>query len=705
MNEAKRIFSNKRRLLAVLALPVLCLILFFYQKNREEIAFSIDVYRETLQQAQGRSPEEFAAALESAWDGDYSQGKVLEQVQYLAEYPEYLTRVQEQAERLQKSSLFGSDPNTFTYRNILKTAKDFQGVTADGVRLGNDWALRYWLSFKTADWIFLGAILLLVMSFLEERKKGLSAIIRACPGGRGKLQLSRLGILLCYSAVMAVLLYALPLGVAFAIDGGYEDLARPVQSMVEFQKCTVKLTIAQFLGWYFVVKTACGFLLGVLFWFGLSFLQRPQMGWLITTAAMAAEYLLYILIPAQSIFSPLREINVFSYVFSASLFTQYSNINFLGFPVGRRTFLLYLLGIVAATLSVVTVWVLARRFPFGNRDLLGKWIHRWNCLWDGLRRHLGLYGFEVYKLLLLGAGGLFLIFGFLMTKDLPYATSAYMTSDDHLYLQYLNEVTGPVTEDTYDYLRRAREAIAEADMDTAPFTMAVDRLERTIESLPEGAWLVEEQRFMNCYGSRSTKVQRENGLYALIFLAACLSPLYASEQSGDVRKILRSTPRGRERLFWTKYALAMTLVLIVWFRVFCQEWSRTTHYMGDLILQAPNSSIAMLRSFPSMSVGGALMILYVYKLICLMIPANLCVFIGERCKGFEKAFLFSGLFLLLPAAAFYFGADWAGYLTPAGLVADYAYLYKPAFLLLFALWAVLSVAALLAAKRNWCKTH
>lgn len=706
MNEAKRIFSNRQRLLTVLCIPLVCLILFFWQKcdgKFVDLFAQAQEYRELIAQYADAPLDEIIETFDARCETDCEE-QLLEQAKYLAEYPSYLTRVQEQAAKLQLSSLFGGDPNSFTYRNIQKTAEDFEGITADGVKLGNDRAVRFWLSFSLADWFFLGAILILVMAFLEERQKGLAAIIRTCPGGREQLQFSRLMVLLAYSAAMALMLYGLPLALSLAIDGGWDDLSRPLQSLAEFQKCTANLSISQFLILFFLVKTASGFLLGVLIWFALSFLARPQMGWLATAAGLVAEYLLYTLIPAQSIFSPFREINVFSYVFTFGLYTQYTNINFFGYPVGRRVLLLGLLILAAVVLSCAAILILTRRYPFGNQDVLGKWIDRWNRAGDALRKRLGLYGFEIYKYLFLGAGGLFLILGFLMTQNLICGTTAYLQGEDSIYRQYVTEIQGPITQDTYDYLASARAALENTDMDTTDYEIALDRVEETIQNLEDGAWLVYEPLFMNCYGLKSSVSQRQNALLAYIFLIACLSPLYACEQSGDVRKVLRSTSGGRQKLFWTKYAVALTVTLIVWLRVLCEEWRLSVNYMGQVIASAPSSSISLIQGFPT-TVNGTLALLYLFKLVSLLIPTHLCIFIGERCQSFEKAFLLSGLLLLIPAAAYYFGADALAFLTPASFLADSSPIfYGTDTIPLFAGWMVFSILALLSAKRRWCRT-
>lgn len=707
MNEWKRIFSDRRRQLAVLCIPLLCLFLFFYQKCGGDFpALITDAreYRELLAEYADSTPEEIIEAFPDPWSITENEQRLLAQAEHLRDYGAYLDRVQEQAAKMQMTSVFGSNQDSFVYRNIIKTAEDFADCSAEAVSLGNDRAVQDWLAFSVADWTFLAVIVLLVMAFLEERQKGLSAIVRSCPAGRGRLQLSRVLILLLYAAGMTLALYYLPLALSMCIDGGWEDLSRPVQSLAEFRLCTAQMSIGGFLVQFFFVKTLCGFLLGLLIWFLLSFLEQVQLCWMMTASGLAVEYLLYTLVSAQSIFSPLRYVNVFSYVFTGELYTDYVNINFLEFPVERRTFLLGLLVVLAVLFSAAILWVLTKRYPFGNRDRMGKWLHLWNRAGDAVRRHLGLYGFEWYKLLFLSFGGIFLVLGILLTQDIQCNSGAYNRTEDLVYRQYVSQIQGPVTQDTYAYIEDAWQAVKASDLeDTAAFEAALVRLEQKVADTDDGVWIVDETTFLNIYGSDAWRLQRKNGLLAMIFLVACLSPLFACEQQGDVKKVLRSTPGGRNRLFRAKYAVALSITALVWLRVFGQEWWKATELLGELILSSPCGSVGMLKGF-DMSVGAFLALLYLGKGLALLIPMHLCVFIGERCDGFEKAFVVSGVTLLLPAAACSFGMDTIRIATHLSFLSDGNPLLSGGNgVLLFAAWMGLSIFAVYGAKRNWCR--
>ena len=136
----------------------------------------------------------------------------------------------------------------------------------------------------------------------------------------------------------------------------------------------------------------------------------------------------------------------------------------------------------------------------------------------------------------------------------------------------------------------------------------------------------------------------------------------------------------------------------------CEEWRLSVHYMGEVIASAPSNSISLTQGFAG-TVNTALAMLYLFKLMALLIPVHFCIFIGEKCQSFEKAFLFSGVFILLPAAAYYFGADALAFATPASFLADSSPIfYGTNTIPAFVVWMIASVLALFVAKRSWCRT-
>ena len=161
MNEWRCIISDRNRRIVIVCIPILCLFLFFYQKCGGNFSALITDAREhqaLLETYQDSTPQEIVDQYEGTGSLTEEERRILAQAEYLRDYPGYLKRVQEQAYKMQMSSLFGSEKDSFVYRNIIKTAADFKDCSAEGICLGNDRAVQDWLKFSLADWIFLATI-------------------------------------------------------------------------------------------------------------------------------------------------------------------------------------------------------------------------------------------------------------------------------------------------------------------------------------------------------------------------------------------------------------------------------------------------------------------------------------------------------------------------------------------------------------------
>ncbi len=706
MSEWRRIFSRRKRRAAMILIPLLCLTLFFYQKsgrNPEALLSQSGEYRAYVEAYRDIPPEQIVQSLSSGLDMTEERSRILDQAKHLAEYPVYLVRIQKQAEALQATGLFGSDLDTFVYRNITKTARDFAALSDQGLSMGNDRAVVDWLDSHLADWSMLLMVLLFVMSFPEELETGIWPIIRACPGGRSTLQRKRLRALFNYCVVQTFLLYTLPLILSLLLEGGWEDLSRPVQSLFKFRTCTIRLSVIETIIVLHLIRILSAFLLGMLFWVLLSFLEHIQLSWLLTALGLGAEYLLYTLLPVHSLLSPLQSINVFSFVFPVRLFTQYENLNIFTFPVGRRSFLLVLGALLLLGLGVVVIHVFPRRYPFGNRNFLGRWVHLWNQLGDKLRLRLGLYGMELYKFLFLSAGGLILLLGLVFTRDISCNTGAYDRAEDRVYRQYLAKIEGPVTKDTYLYLEQARNKLGKSNVDTTEFEMALDRLDTRLSQLGKEDYLIDEIPFLNIYGEQSRRMQRHNSFLALTFLALSQAPLFSYEQDGDIRRLLRACPGGRSGLFRRKYAVSLTLTATVWFWIFFREWQEAISVIGEQILPAPAGSLDMLAKWPT-TISGALVLLYLWKAMGLLLVSHLSLFLAELGGHFERTLLLLIPFILAPAAAYTLGGDSVRFLTPMYLFSDASTFFSGSIAIpVWGVWMLVSILALWAAGHRWCR--
>ena len=119
---------------------------------------------------------------------------LLTQTDYLTGYGGWLDNIQKNKENLLTFSIF-NDPNSFSGRNIIKTAEEFEKLRGVELTLGTDGAVDAFMTFRLTDYFLLVVLLLIGLSFLEERKAGLWSVVHAAPNGRLRLAVRRALIL------------------------------------------------------------------------------------------------------------------------------------------------------------------------------------------------------------------------------------------------------------------------------------------------------------------------------------------------------------------------------------------------------------------------------------------------------------------------------------------------------------------------------
>lgn len=679
MSELRRILSDRRRLALLLVLPFLCLGLYLLERMGGELRGGVDYLKTEVENYRANVPrfaamsaaEAEADRTESYWFDKEGSSTLRTTRLHVAGYADYLAGVQAQAKRMASSSVFGKDKDSFTYRNIQKTAKDFLALDGIPVEFGGNRALETWIGFRGGDILFLLAIFALVLSFFEDKRCGLLPLVRACPKGRRALALERLGLLLLASFVLTLLLCFLPLVLAFFLYGGTETLGHTVQSVEGFRTCTLHLTVGGWIGLYFLVKVLCGFLLGLLAWSILSFLSQIQLAWLVLLGILGVEYAAWTLIAPQMAISILRYVNLFAYVFPAETLSAYVNMNFFGYPVGTLVLLGWLFALLTLLLSAWVVFGAVRRKPLGNRNLLGRFVSLWNRAFDLLRSRFSLLTMEGYKLLVLSGTVLFLLAALWYAPRLRYFGYSFGSGEEAPYNGYVREAAGPITDDTDAYLAKARENLSDFYGDAGMYEAALERLEADLETLREQAavggytpWLTEQLRINNVLGPEARSVHRWSGLVALLTLLLVCAPVFCLERKAGTEKLLRTTPKGRGPVLRRKYTVVCLEALAIWAILYLRQWSGTLDYIGAASLDAPIQNIRLLSDSPlRVTLKQFLALSFALRLAAMLAVSLLIACISFRSNSWEQAVLTGAALLLLPGVLCYFDRPWAGYLS------------------------------------------
>ena len=640
---------------------------------------------------------------------------LIQQMEYLQEYPVYLEKIQQQALQQSQTTVFGNH-DSFSYRNLQETAKQFARMQGVDVVFGNNQAVESWIAFELADYLYVIGLIVIVLAFLEERKKGLWSTIRSCRYGRLKLGAIRVGIMLGMAVIYTVLVYGTNLAIAFALDGGWDDLARPLQSLMSFKTCPIQVSIGEWIGQYLLVKAASGFFIGLLLWCVLGFISNIQFSLTVLGGVLAGEYILFATLPVQSIFNPLKYFNIFSYIRTSALYTQYLNIDLLGYPVGIRALALLALPFLIA-LSVAGVLLIARnRYPEGNRDWLGKIAGIWSRIMDVPRRWLSIGGMEGYKTLFLEWSIVLLIALWAVSGNLTYFSYRASENGSHWYQAYLEDAQGKIDENMDGYLVMARELAGDgSDSHSAELLGAIDELEMRVVQLRQRAeeggyepWLMVQSDYQNVYGTEAEYIQRQNGALALILVLLCCAGLVAYERQAGVVPLLRSLKRGRRSLFLRKVIMAVLMAVAVWTIVYGTEIQVILEQYQYQTLDAPVQNLDFLRNFPIvMSVKSYMILTYALRFVMLLATAGAAIWISGRAKTMEAAYMINLGVLGVPALLFVLGIEICGWVSPVIPVAVSELLLGLckgwASVIPWILWLVIGAAALWRSRREWIK--
>lgn len=127
----------------------------------------------------------------------------------VAAYDSYLKSVQETKNILGGISIFGEqDKNSFSFRNVQKSAADYADLTTDGIRWNPSKAIVSTLESTWTDIFLILLVFLFIGSLItEEKQKGLFYITRSTKYGISHSIISKLSALLIHCLVFSAVFY------------------------------------------------------------------------------------------------------------------------------------------------------------------------------------------------------------------------------------------------------------------------------------------------------------------------------------------------------------------------------------------------------------------------------------------------------------------------------------------------------------------
>lgn len=605
--------------------------------------------------------------------GDYRLFRQLaDEYETVAGYPGFLQSVGAKARQLAGISIFQNDKTGYDLKNIEKTAGVYAGLAQIEINYTPQKGLYTALSYGFTDLVLLAGMLLLALLLVrQERDSGLLALVRCTPGGRLRTAAAKLMAFAVSLLAVLALLYGVNLfycGTAF----GLGPLWRSIQSVPALMRCTMQITVGEYLFRFLLAKWAGAFVMGL--WVMLAALaaRRAAFGWLAALALPLGMYGVRAAIPATSHWNVLKYANLASLLQTNELLGNYRNLFWFGSPVG--------LPLVEWATAVFYGALLAGGFClcFARAALLPAPVRglRLFARTRPRRTHAtSVWREECRKLYLIGGAALFLAAFFAFGVWQGASSESYLDADEIYYAYYMRQIAGPYTAKSRDFLLAAREefepllaaqrAVAEGRL--PPEALAAysalqqkyNVYQRVVSEklgwLKEhsGAWLVYEsgyERLFGQNGAAGVRADTQDALLAGLLVSLCCAGLFAMERRGGMVTVLRAAPLGRGRTVRAKLlAGGAAAVLIALGSCLPHLWQVLRDY-GLPCLLAPARSIPAFAALPaSLTISDLVLFWVLCRIAACLLMAGLTLALSDRLGNLLPALFFSAVGYCLPA--------------------------------------------------------
>lgn len=531
-----------------------------------------------------------------------------EQQAYAVLYRQFISQMENRAADMKQSVLY-KDENSYLFRNLQKTCRDFSVFTDTFVVMDNCFGLRalsgydYGLLFLI---IFLGMLTWQILFY--ERNRNLLLLCKGCRQGHVPLAAAKLITLLAGGAFYVLLQEGSTI-LWFGWMYGYGELSRPVQSVSLFRNCSYAITVGQAIGCMLLIRICIAVVIGALMFAVGMWLKSEVRAVLAVSIVLGGEYALYRQVYLTGSLRVLKVINPFYYWSMEQSLGYYLNLNVFGYAVGKDICMITAAIIFSGLFMMAGIIGFCRICQIRGGGYWERLLLLLRKKTGTFNRRVSLLYYEFYKLLVQQKKvvvAVLLLIWFLYGIADVYAPQYYASAKEAAYHAYLAELSGPVTEETFVYLENEearfkglREEILSVG-DNGEDAVNRQLLQFEIELMEDGFFLVQEQidalsektgNIFDKYLLDEASYQRlwQNtdyeiflwfiGSVAVLFM---FCGLFAADEKNEMSGLLRSTKKGRKHLERSKNAAALYCVGFVYFAVETPLFLAYAHVDGFL---------------------------------------------------------------------------------------------------------------------------
>ena len=518
---------------------------------------------------------DFSELSEEGYAHWYGQHLILEQMmkelQQDLDYPDFLAEIAAQAQRLQSSSLFAS-VSGYINRETVQIAADYQGLRARTLPSEASVGVEVLTQWSVTDFFMILWIVVLVLAiFISEKQDGQFSLLKTTVQGEATACLAKWLAMALFFLFLFLLYYGSRLLIVQQVIG-MGRLERPIQSVAAYYKCSLPLSVGEFLCLFFSAKLGALWTLLALM-AGVASVCPVVIGTVLSGAVIiGTESVLYGQVNRYAWNGLCKELNLFAMVDTKHYFTECVYVNLNGVPIsaGAASFFI---GIFCSLLGLsLSLLFWKRTYGAVQRISVVK------CFRAKGRVHPSLLWQEVRSLLAYNHGMLlFLLLCGAMT--LCNQGTAPGGEVERYYQGYSQTLSGLLSDEKREFLtqesQRILEAASQAEQYQAQYeagalseealTFFLDLLEisdaqtmaleqathqyETLERLQAAGVRVQyvyETGWSRLFGPEGQRQDQVNYLLLSIFLMLAVGTSRCKAFSTGMWSLARTTQKGRQ---------------------------------------------------------------------------------------------------------------------------------------------------------------
>lgn len=656
------------------------------QADNEEL---IESYTYELEEYRKSNPEAYKKAVEMSESGEESFWKnsflydISQQIEYINSYPDFISEMYDRAKAQSASSIFG-DENSFSYKNLYKTADDYSGLKETKLSLVNSESFTATVKYGLTDFFVIAVVLLIcIYLFGYEREKGLYSLIRCTKFGRLKTIISKLAVLFVLSAFVSILF----ISANFIINTflyGSTDLIVNVQSISEFRNCTLSVTAGQFLLLFALAKIIGIFVISSLLALVFICFSSSAAMYLTGLGAVGAEYLLYTLIGQNSLLNLLKYINIFYILDGGEFFGSYLNLNIFSNALTSVPIVLAVFGTVFILCTVFSCIVFCKRNQQKKANVFSKLFEKIKSKFFRINGSTSVFKGELFKFTVQNKMAVVLILLVLFAVVSSFGTVRYPYSEisDADYKAYMEYLEGDITSEKKGYIAEQqqyfdglRQRLDEIAVNSELSESTKQAMSKSIENILNSKGVAFERvsqqysrllelkesgvdaRFIdeNIYSTFVSSKTREWNDFALLCLVLLIAVpcVFSVEYKNGMINLIRPTKNGKTRLFFRKIAVLLMFTLLSFIAVYLPYLIRFVSTYGTNSFTTPIVCIFENLQSSSFSVMSAMIV----NLLCSMLLALAVVSVITALSIITESNMFtmvlSTVLIIIPCLAVY----------------------------------------------------